>query len=163
VKTGGNSLLRALVHKRDFYAGTLLILLGCVAVAGVRQNPVGTLMHMGPGFFPTALGVILVGLGILIAVLSLGTLHEPDRILPERPEWLGWACIIAGPIMFMIFGEIGGMAPAIFFCVFVSAMGDKDATWRNSFLLALGMTVFGALLFSYVLHVPFPIFRQIWL
>jgi hypothetical protein len=117
---------------------------------------------MGPGFFPTALGVILVALGMLIAVMSLGSLHEPDRILPERPEWLGWACIISGPIMFMIFGEFFGMAPAIFFCVFVSAMGDKDATWKNSFLLALGMTVFGAFLFSYVLHVPFPIFRQIW-
>ncbi len=155
-------MLRALVQKRDFYAGMLLIVFGCVALVGARHNPFGTLMHMGPGFFPTMLGVILVGIGILVAMMSLGTLHEPDRILPEHPEWLGWACILAGPILFMILGEYGGMAPATFACVFVSALGDRTATWKSSFVLAAGVTLFGCLLFSYVLKIPFPIFRQIW-
>ena len=155
-------MLRALVHKRDFYAGTLLIFFGCVAIIGARQNPFGTLMHMGPGFFPTVLGVILIGIGILVAAMSLGSLHEPDSILPERPEWWGWTCIIAGPIAFMILGEYGGMAPATFACVFISALGDRTATWKSSFLLALGVTVFGCLLFSYVLKIPFPIFRHSW-
>jgi hypothetical protein len=156
-------LLRALVHKKDFYAGTLLMAFGCFAVIGARQNPFGTLMHVGPGFFPAVLGVILISLGALIAVMSLGSLPQPDRILPASPQWRGWACIIAGPIMFMIFGEFGGMAPAIFLCVFVSALGDKDATWKSTFVLALGMTVFSVLLFSYLLKVPFPILRQGWL
>jgi len=155
-------LLRALLQKRDFYAGTLLILLGCGAILGVRSNPVGTLMHMGPGFFPTALGVILVSLGVLIAGMGLGAGGDTDRILPDHPEWWAWACIIAGPMLFILFGEYGGMAPATFACVFVSAMGDRTATWKSSFVLALGITIFGALLFSYVLHVPFPIFRQVW-
>jgi hypothetical protein len=159
---GGNSLLRALVRKRDFYAGTLLIVFGGIAVIEARQNPFGTLMHMGPGFFPTVLGVVLISLGVLIAGMSFGSLHEPDRILPAHPEWWGWACIIAGPIAFMVFGEYGGMAPATFACVFVSALGDRTATVKSSLLLALGITVFGCLLFSYVLHVPFPIFRQVW-
>jgi len=155
-------LLRALVHKRDFYAGTLLIIFGCVAIIGARQNPFGTLMHMGPGFFPTVLGVILIGIGILVAAMSFGSLHEPDSILPERPEWWGWTCIIAGPIAFMILGEYGGMAPATFACVFVAALGDRTATWKSSFVLALGVTFFGCLLFSYVLKIPFPIFRHSW-
>jgi len=146
--------------KRDFYAGGLMILLGGVAILGVRDNAFGTLMHMGPGFFPTCLGVILICLGVLIAGTALGAADgEDERILPEHPQWWGWACIIAGPILFIIFGELGGMAPATFACVFVSALGDRTATVKSSALLALGITVFGALLFSYVLHVPFPIFR----
>src|SRR5712671_6251344 len=128
----GGSLLRALVHKRDFYAGTLLIVLGCGAILEARENSVGTLMHMGPGFFPTALGVILLFLGVLIAGMSLGSLHEPDHILPENPQWWGWTCIIAGPVAFMILGEYGGMAPATFACVFISALGDKDGNWKKS-------------------------------
>jgi len=156
-------LLRALVHKRDFYAGLMLIFFGCVAIIGARQNPFGTLMHMGPGFFPTMLGFILIGIGILVGLMSFEALHEPDRILPERPEWVGWACILAGPLLFMIFGEYGGMAPGTFACVFVAAMGDRTATWKSSLLLALGVTFFGCLLFSYVLKIPFPIFRQLWL
>ena len=155
-------MLRALAYKRDFYAGTLLIIFGCIAIIGARQNPFGTLMHMGPGFFPTVLGVILISLGILVAAMSFGSLHEADQILPERPEWWGWTCIIAGPVAFMIFGEYGGMAPATFACVFISALGDRKATWKSSFVLALGITFFGCLLFAYVLKIPFPIFRQLW-
>jgi hypothetical protein len=156
-------LLRALAYKRDFYAGTLLIVLGCGTVLQARENTFGTLMHMGPGFFPTALGVILASLGMLIAGMAFGSLHERDRILPAQPEWWGWTCIIAGPVAFMIFGEYGGMAPATFACVFISARGDRTATWKSSFLLALGVTFFGCILFSYVLKLPFPLFRQVWL
>ena len=55
--------------------------------------------------------------------------------------------------------KYGGLAPATFACVFVSAMGDRSATWKSAFLLALGITVFGVALFVYVLKVPFPIFK----
>ena len=51
------------------------------------------------------------------------------------------------------------MAPATFACVFVSALGDRTATLKSSLVLAAGVTVFGVLLFSYLLKVPFPIFR----
>ena len=155
-------MLRALVHKRDFYAGMLLIVLGCGTILEARENAFGTLMHMGPGFFPTMLGVILIFLGLLIGGMALGSLDEPERIMPEHPEWLGWACILGGPIAFMIFGEYGGMAPGTFACVFISALGDKDGNWKKSLLLALGVTFFGCLLFSYVLKIPFPLFRHVW-
>ncbi len=154
--------MQALLHKRDFYAGALLIILGCGAILAARENAYGTLMHMGPGFFPTALGVILASIGVLIAGMALGSLNHPDRILPENPQWWGWACILAGPAAFIIFGEYGGMAPATFACVLISARGDKTATWKSSLLLALGVTFFGCLLFSYVLKVPFPLFRHVW-
>jgi hypothetical protein len=161
---GGLHLLTTLFRKRDFYAGTLMILLGGGAVVAARENPYGTLMHMGPGFFPTILGVILMLLGVLIAIPAVAAVSTgPERILPEHPEWWGWFCILAGPVLFIVFGEIGGMAPATFACVFVSALGDRTATWKTSFLLALGITVFGCALFSFVLHVPFPIIRGVHL
>src|ERR1700684_4657773 len=54
------SLLRDLVRKRDFYAGGLMLLLGLgVALKGSTYRA-GTLMHMGPGLLPTALGMLLL-------------------------------------------------------------------------------------------------------
>ncbi len=48
------SHLRALMRKRDFYAGGLMLLLGLgIALKGMSYRA-GTLMHMGPGFLPTA-------------------------------------------------------------------------------------------------------------
>jgi hypothetical protein len=94
----------------------------------------------------------------LIAGTAL-TSSEPDDtpILPENPQWFGWACIIAGPILFILLGIYAGMVPAEFACVFVCALGDKTATYKSSAILAAGVTVFGVVLFHYLLAVPFPL------
>ena len=49
----------------------------------------------------------------------------------------------------------------MFACVFVSALGDKTATYKSSFVLALGVTFFGVLLFHYLLNIPFPLLRGV--
>ena len=64
-------------------------------------------------------------------------------------------------MLFIIFGSYGGMAPATFACVFVSALGDRTATWKSAFVLASCVTVFGVALFSYLLQVPIPILRGV--
>jgi hypothetical protein len=113
---------------------------------------------MGPGFLPTALGVILIFLGILIAGAAFGVPPgEDEDILPAHPEWLGWACILAGPLCFILFGSYFGLIPATFTCVFVSALGDRTATLRAAATLAAVVTVFGVGLFSYLLQVPMPL------
>jgi hypothetical protein len=153
-------LFQTLLHKRDFYAGGLMTLLGAGVALDSSTYDVGSLTHMGPGMFPLMLGVVLTFIGILIFGTSLVTpLGEDEHILPRQKEWRGWFCIIAGPVLFIIFGHFFGMAPATFMCVFVSALGDRTATLKSSALLGLIITVPGVLLFSYVLKLPFPLFR----
>ncbi len=48
------------------------------------------------------------------------------------------------------------MIPAVFACVFVCALGDNTATYKSSAILAAGVTVFGVVLFHYLLSIPFP-------
>jgi heme A synthase len=157
------SHLRELMGKRDFYAGGLMLLLGFgIALKGATYRP-GTLMHMGPGFFPTALGVLLVILGITIAATALSPAADGDdghsqSILPENPQWWGWFCILMSPVLFIFFGRYFGMAPGTFACVAIAACGDKQATWKSTIVLATVVTVFGVGLFSYFLQVPMPIF-----
>ena len=153
-------LLRTLIYKRDFYAGGLMMLLGSGVVLEARRYNLGTLMHMGPGFFPIILGVILFFLGVLILGTAVVAGPERERILPEQPEWWAWACILASPLVFIFFGLHGGLAPATFACVFVAALGDRTATLKGSSLLALGVTVIGSILFSYILKIPFQVFRS---
>src|SRR5580693_7947896 len=80
------SLLRDLVRKKDFYAGGLMLLIGIgIALKGATYR-LGSLMHMGPGFMPTALGVLLVLLGIAIGASALAPAgeggEESQSILP---------------------------------------------------------------------------------
>jgi hypothetical protein len=150
-----------LQFRRDFCAGGLMILFGLVAAVNGPNYHVGTLGHMGPGFMPTALGVILILLGIAIAgTASVGSDGEEagsENILPEHPQWFAWLCILSGPALFIVFGSIGGMAPATFACVFVSALGDRLSTWKSALILASVITVSGVLLFHYVLQIPMPV------
>jgi len=154
-------LKHSLLYKRDFYAGGLMILFGLFAAVNGPRYTLGTLMHMGPGFMPTALGVILTILGIVIACTAMTEKEGEgeEGILPEHPQWLGWACILASPLAFIVFGKFGGMIPGTFMCVFVAALGDRDATWRSVTTLATVVTVFGVGLFHYVLKIPMPILK----
>lgn len=152
------AVARRLLRKRDFYAGGLMILLGLVAAYKGPGYQLGTLMRMGPGFMPTALGIILILLGLVIAGGAINTEDgEDEDVLPEHPQWRGWACILAGPVCFMVFGALSGFIPATFTCIFVSALGDREATLKSSFVLSFVVTAFGVLLFHYLLQVPMPL------
>lgn len=151
------SLLRDLVGKRDFYAGGLMILIGLgIALKGSTYR-LGTLMHMGPGFFPTALGILLVLIGIAIAAAGVGPSEGDESILPEHPQWWAWLCILLSPAVFILFGRYFGMIPGTFACVFIAALGDRNATWLGTIVLSTVVTIFGVALFSYFLQVPMPI------
>jgi hypothetical protein len=151
-----------LTLKRDYYAGALMLMLGVGAAVTGSGYKFGNLARMGPGFMPVVLGVVLALLGILIAGTALGS-SEPDdsKFLPDNPQWFGWLCIVGGPVLFIILGQFGGMIPAVFACVFVCALGDKTATYKSSLILATGVTVFGVLLFHYLLSIPFPLLRGV--
>ena len=152
--------MQNLLQKKDFYAGLFMVLLGGAVTLNSSTYNLGTFMHMGPGMFPFMLGILMSFVGVLIFISGVMTpLEAGERILPESMEWRGWACILAGPLMFILFGQFFGMVAGTFMCVFVSALGDKSATLKGSAILAAGITVAGAILFSYILKVPFPLFR----
>jgi uncharacterized membrane protein len=153
-------VLENLIYKRDFYAGLTVSLFGAGVTLNSMTYDLGNPMHMGPGMFPLILGILMTFVGLLILASALVTpLGAEERILPDTMEWRGWGCILAGPIMFVIFGELLGMMPGTFMCVFLSALGDRTATLKGSAALAACVTVAGCFLFSYVLKVPFPLFR----
>jgi putative tricarboxylic transport membrane protein len=149
--------------KRDYWAGALMILFGAITAHDGTTYPIGTLRQMGPGFFPVSLGILLILLGLIIAATAMNAAGEDRSPVDLRAQLRGWLCIIAGPVLFIVLGQIGGLLPAAFSCVFVSALGDRDNGIKNSAVLAAGITVFGILLFSYLLKIPMPILTWRWL
>lgn len=144
--------------KKDHIGGVLMGLLGIGAVGIGRTYQVGTLSHMGPGFFPVALGVILVLSGVAIFAAASVTQHsaEQDESLP--PEWRGWACIVGSLIAFVVLGHYGGLVPATFAIVFISALGDRKNTWLQSLILAAAIVIACLVIFHWALQVQFPLF-----
>jgi len=143
--------------RREFFAGGLILLFGLVALLEGRRLGMGTLSDMGPGYVPMALGVVLSGLGVIIA-LTGQTQASDNGAEPDIPDWRGAICILLGAISFIVLGQHAGLAAAIFSSVFVAAMGDRTTKITEALALAAGVTVFGCVLFGNILKIPIPIY-----
>ncbi|HEY4315975.1 MAG TPA: tripartite tricarboxylate transporter TctB family protein [Herbaspirillum sp.] len=147
-------------HNRDYYGGGLMLLLGLGAIWEGMSYRIGSLVHMGPGFFPVALGAILALTGALIMIGAAAAAAEPgEKEENLRPEWRGWICISLSIIAFVVFGQYGGLIPATFAVVFISALGDRQNTVKSAFILAVVMCAVCVAVFSYGLQVQFPLFQ----
>jgi hypothetical protein len=152
--------MRILTSKRgrDYLGGVLMIALGLGAAIQGSTYRIGTLSRMGPGFFPVALGAILALAGLAIAITAR---FERDAVdaKPLPPEWRAWFCICAGIIAFVVLGKYGGLIPATFAIVFVSALGDRENSLLAAAILALACIVVAVVVFRFALQLQFPLFQ----
>ena len=58
-------------QNKDTLAGAVFVLFGALALVVARRYEAGTLLDMGPGYFPRVLGALLVLLGLWIAARGL--------------------------------------------------------------------------------------------
>ena len=150
--------------KKDYYGGALLVVVGLAAVyAGIGYR-VGELAHMGPGFFPVALGALLALVGVLIALSARGEKPATEEAVSHGhpgglPDLRGCVCIILGILAFLLFGEYGGLLPATFANVFISALGDRDNSLTEVTLLSLAMCFIAVVVFWWALKLQLPLFQ----
>jgi hypothetical protein len=142
---------------RDYYAGALMTVIGVAAIIGGREYPIGTLSRMGPGYFPVALGVILTLVGFAIAATARLTRSTAEDA-PLPPEWRGWFCIGLSIVAFVVLGKYGGLVPATFAVVFISALADRENTLLRAAILALATVAICILVFWWALQMNFPLF-----
>jgi hypothetical protein len=143
---------------RDYYGGGLLILLGLYAVVQGVHYDVGSLVEMGPGFFPASLGTLLLVLGAIIALGARAKASSSKETAALPPEWRGWLCIMAGIVAFIVLGRYGGLLPATFAIVFISALGDRSNTFKSALILAASICVVSVVVFWWALQLQFPLF-----
>src|SRR4051794_29336616 len=71
---------------KDFWAGAMFIAFGGFAVGwSLTHYQMGTAVRMGPGYFPTMLGGLLVVLGLAVLLFSLATEGEGVPKFHFRP------------------------------------------------------------------------------
>jgi drug/metabolite transporter (DMT)-like permease len=141
---------------QDILAGLLLILIGAgAAIHAYRSFPIGTVSRMGPGMFPTWLGVTLVILGVLIALPAFfrrGTLPIPEK----RPMFF----VLLSGIVFALIVEWAGLVPALFALTATSVLADNKVGIVGYFILAVFLSLLAYGIFLYGLGIPIQPF--IW-
>ncbi len=149
--------LRAYLFNKDCLGGALVALLGAGAIAAARSHELGSLARMGPGFFPTTIGAVMLLTGVSIVLTGLRrTALNTDRV--RAPDLRAWTLIPLSLLAFIVVGEQAGLLPATFSLVLVAAFADRRNGWRSALLLAAAMVLVALLVFWWGLQVQFPLF-----
>jgi Tripartite tricarboxylate transporter TctB family len=144
-------------HRRDYYGGALIVLLGALVTYQASRYNIGTLSRMGPGLYPVMLGVALMITGASIAFTASAD-GENEKAAGRQPQWRGWLCITSGIVAFVIAGTYAGLLPATLLLVFISALGDRKNTLKSAIILSLIMAVVSVTVFWWALSLQLPLF-----
>jgi hypothetical protein len=145
---------------QDFWSGIFFIALGGLAIYLSRNYPMGTALQMGPGYFPTWLGGIMIGFGVIIGGLSFKLQSEADEGLALR-EWglRPWLVLTATLVIFALLMEAEvGFVPSLMVLIVGCALAHKDVHWRETLLLSVLVTAAAVAVFSYGLGLPYRLF-----
>jgi hypothetical protein len=146
------------VDRQDAASGAIFVLLGGAFAIGSLGLELGTPLRMGPGFFPLLLGVLLMVLGGVIALRSVGA--GPSRFGPV--PWRGLLLVLAAPVLFGIVLRGLGLVPSVALVVLISAYASRRMSHPLAAMLTAGLTLFCVVVFSYALGLPIPRFGP-WL
>lgn len=118
-----------------------------------RDYGLGTAFRMGPGYFPTALGALLV----LIGLVSLGRAFVRAGTPLPPMRFKGLIAVTAATIAFGVLVRGVGLVVALPVLVVASAAASARFRWGPALALASGLTVFCVVVFLKGLGVPLPI------
>jgi hypothetical protein len=140
-----------ILNPKEFWPGLIFVAVGLFAFLHAQQYRVGTLGHMGPGYFPILLGLLLVAIGVIAVGRSL---------LIESGETVGaWpigptVLLMAGVALFGFLIERAGLVTADV-ALLILVCGTR---WRHNVASMLvfiaGLTLASIGLFVYALKLP---------
>jgi putative tricarboxylic transport membrane protein len=145
-------------NNRDFFAGLFYIVTGAVGMWIARDYPFGSALRMGPGYFPSVLGGMMIAFGI--AVLLMGVKNN-EKI---EGNWSVRALIVL-PLATIVFGymmETAGFIPAMLVLIPLSAAAGREFKWLEIVPLTIGLTVLCVAGFIYGLGLPYPLIKGMW-
>ena len=136
---------------KDFWAGLLYAGFGGAAIAIARDYGWGSSSRMGPGYFPTVLGALLLLVGFASLVRSFFAAGEPIGAI----AWKGLTLVTAGTLLFGMLLRPAGLVVALLALVLVSAAASVRfrPDWRALVLMA-ALIAFCALVFVKGLGLP---------
>ena len=145
-------------YNRDFFAGLFYIVLGAVGMWMARDYPFGSALRMGPGYFPSVLGGMMIAFGVAVMLMGI---KNNEKIKPG----FSWRALIVLPIATVVFGiamEEAGFIPALALLIPVSAAASKEFNWKEVLFLTIGLIILSLAVFIWGLGLPYPMIKGIW-
>jgi len=139
---------------QDFWAGLMFVGFGLFfAIVALVNYQMGSAVRMGPAYFPTVLGGLLVFLGAIVMVNSFVLTGAKVAKFHFRPLLF----VMVSSLAFAYLLKPLGLVLASIALVFVSAYGGHEFKWKEVAILSVVLVIFSVLVFVKGLTLPFPI------
>ena len=143
--------------QQDFWSGILFISFGILALVIARDYPIGEARRMGPGFFPTYIGIALLILGIIIA--GMGLKIDGEKIGSFKRAWRP---VFLMSLAFMVFAttiDLIGFVPALACVSILSAAAGREFKIKEALIMSFFLILGCVGIFVYGLGLSFPLFK----
>ncbi len=120
-----------------------------------RDYPFGSALHMGPGFFPSVLGGVLIAFGICIMTMGLLGNEQIQARLSIR-------ALIMLPLSLVLFGVLmqrAGFIPALLALVLVAAASGREFRVVEVLLCAAVLAGLSVAVFVWGLGLSYPLVK----
>ena len=139
---------------QDFWAGLMFVGFGLFfAIVALVNYQMGSAVRMGPAYFPTVLGGLLVFLGAIVMFNSVVVTGAKVAKFHFRPLLF----VMVSSLAFAYLLKPLGLVLASIALVFVSAFGGHEFKWKEVAILSVVLVFFSVLVFVKGLTLPFPI------
>jgi hypothetical protein len=138
---------------QDFCTGLFFIAFGVSTAALSTAYPLGAAARMGPGYFPTVLGLLLAAIGIGVVLRSLASAAGGN--VGRVDLWLALRLLLA-IVIFGLLLERAGLILTAFATVLVAARAGHEFRWREALVSALALSAASWLIFVALLKQPIP-------
>jgi hypothetical protein len=142
---------------KDFWSGLFFVAVAAGFIGLSLQYGTGTMHRMGPGLFPILVGVLLVGLGLIIALRAFAIDGPPVPRFHARP-------IIVSLIAIALFGAALahlGLIAAVAAVVLVGALASPESRPLETAGLVVVLILFATTVFVWLLGLPIPLWPEV--
>jgi hypothetical protein len=139
---------------QDFCTGCAFVAFGAATVVLAQVYPLGSAARMGPAYFPTVLGLVLVGIGVLVLLKSL-TSTDGGQVA-RIDLWLLARVLLSVAAFAVVLNPLGLVATAVV-VVMLAAWAGHEFRLREALASALVLALGSYLLFVRALGQTMPV------
>jgi len=138
---------------KDFWSGLFFIAVAVGFIGLSRQYNMGNMHRMGPALFPTLVGTLLAGLGLVMALRSFAIDGPSVPRFHARPILISMIAIV----LFGVALQNSGLVAAVTALVIVGAVASSESRVLETIGLTIALIVFSVAVFVWLLGLPIPL------
>jgi hypothetical protein len=149
------TIIMKIKNQKDFWAGVMFVVFGVFFAGAGTQYTFGTAARMGPGYFPTVLGILLVLIGVVVSAGGMSPKSAEHKV--DRFAWATVLLILGPVVLFGLLLNTLGLVVCLLMLIAVSSYASHEFSWKAMLGNAVVLIALCLFVFVYALKLQFPI------